>query len=249
MRRSRRKVPRTKFQVPKKNQLPITKDQTFLTYPENLIKCPLLKENQMLEAHSQEEPTDTTPPVETARKRLVVEVGSEAIPAAFEGRRGIREGEYYASVNTVYEHEKPYSAAAWEAEKYREKKHFSSIMADAKNMPFPDGTVDELIFNNIFSGTEANSVAFLKESSRVLVAGGEIHITEMNTPGAVPEKWFVGGRPDRKSSAKVEANADYFRQFGLRVKNLSINEDDIREYRQPFPGYDGFYSSAFTLTL
>lgn len=187
----------------------------------------------------------------TERRRLVVEVGSEAIPTAFCAKRGIKENEYYVSVNTVHKGER-FSAAENEAEKYSGKKNFSSIVADARSMPFADSTVDELIFNNVFGSFYKNSdilAAFLREASRVLMEGGEIHITEMNTPNFIPDEWFVGGRPDRQSDIKAEANSDYFQQFGLRVRKLSTDENDIGEYRNPFPGHNGFYPIAFTLTL
>ncbi len=188
---------------------------------------------------------------ETERRRLVVEVGSETIPTAFCAKRGIKENEYYVSVNTLHKGEK-FNAAKSEAEKYRGERNFSSILADAGSMPFADGTVDELIFNNVFGSFYKNAdvlAAFLREASRVLVEGGEIHITEMNTPNFIPDEWFIGGRPDRKSDIKVEANPDYFQQFGLRAKKLSTDENDIKEYRNPFPEYNGFYPIAFTLTL
>ena len=70
-------------------------------------------------------------------------------------------------------------------------------------------------------------VRIFKRSFRVLV-GGEIHITEMNTPNFIPDEWFIGGRPDRKSDIKVEANPDYFQQFGLRAKNCPLDENDIK---------------------
>ena len=189
--------------------------------------------------------------VEEERRRLVVEVGSETIPTAFCAKRGIKENEYYVSVNTLHKGEN-FNTAKIEAEKYSGKQSFCSILADARSMPFPDGTVDELIFNNVFGSFYKNSdmlAAFLKEASRVLVEGGEIHITEMNTPNFIPDEWFVGGRPNRKSDIKVDANSDYFQQFGLLVKKLSTDEDDIKEYRNPFPGQNGFYPIAFTLTL
>lgn len=189
--------------------------------------------------------------MELGCSRLVVEVGSEGIPVAFCANRGIREGEYYVSANVLWTSDSRH-AAAFELKEYGEAERFKPILANARRLPFADGTVDELIFNNVFGtySQEPDTMAiFFKEASRVLADSGEIHITEMSTPNVIPDKWFVSGRPDRDSEKEVGANPEYFQQFGLRVKKLSTDEYDIKEYRMPFPGENGFYPDAFTLVL
>lgn len=188
--------------------------------------------------------------VRTTHKRIVVEIGSEAEPAAFCAERGIKENEIYISVNKLWEKENNWDVAKWEKEQYGNDKRFIPIKAECERLPFGNSSVDELIYNNVFGSVDDDSMGpFLQEASRVLANKGEIHITETNTPDEIPDEWFVGGRPNNYSRKKVEPSSDYFRKFGLRAKKLSTRSKDIKIYRAPFPRYPRFYSIAFTLTL
>jgi hypothetical protein len=148
-------------------------------------------------------------------ERLVVEVGSEGIPSAFCAGRGLGgANELYVSVHgprsdvSVLEEEK----------RYGDQEQFVSLEADCRAFPFPNESVHELIFNNVFGSYDRDPkmmASFLTEASRVLVKGGEIHITEMNTPFFIPDEWFLGGSPDRDRDTLVEANGTYFESFGL----------------------------------
>ena len=170
----------------------------------------------------------TNQQTETQRSRLVVEVGSAGIPSAFHANRGIKDDEHYVSVNEILRGQPDF--AKWERKEYGGVEGFSPLVADARSFPFPDVSVDELIFNNVFgmySQAHGIQADFLEEASRVLVNGGEIHITEMNTPWSVPEEWFIGGRPDKDNGKTVIANPEYFSQFGLVCTKLSPSENPL----------------------
>jgi len=191
--------------------------------------------------------------------RLTVEVGSCGIPAAFAAERGIKDDEFYVTAAKIYVRQATsHRSATFECDSfqessyYRDCSNFCSLPADCTSFPFPDASVDELIYNNVFGSyfDDTNLMGvFLSEASRALVDGGEIHITEMNTPNFIPDEWFVGGRPNRDIPDEVVANQAYFEQFGFTVKRLSTNHDDIAYYRKPFDGREDFYDSAFTLAL
>jgi ubiquinone/menaquinone biosynthesis C-methylase UbiE len=185
-------------------------------------------------------------------EKIVIEIGSAGIPSAFCAERGIQQGERYISIDDEEQ------TVRWEKEKFKDTKGFEVLRADARKLPFPDKSVDEMIFNNVFGSYSQHpeiAKAFLAEASRVLKPGGRVHITEMNTPSSVPEEWFIGGRPNKKSHAVVIANPEYFGQFGFTVEKLSTRTKDIEIYRRRWTeigdenGLIPFYKDAFTLTL
>ncbi|MFC1616431.1 hypothetical protein ACFL21_04775 [Patescibacteria group bacterium] len=192
-------------------------------------------------------------------RRLIVEVGSYGIPAAFSAERGIDDDEYYLDVSKIYfSPAMSYRPALYKcdaffvAKQYRDYPNFCSLPADCTSFPFPDENVDELIYNNVFGAyyKEPDVMsAFLTDAARVLVDGGKIHITEITTPDYIPDEWFVGGRPNRNTPDAVTANQELFELFGFRVVKLSTSHKDISFYRRPFDGCDSFHDTAFTLTL
>ena len=122
-------------------------------------------------------------------------------------------------------------------------------------MPFPDGTVDELIYNNVFGShycPDDNLMVeeLLREAERVLAKEGEIHITETTTPSFVPKDWFTGGRPgEPENDAAVKINQDYFSKFGLVGTIVTTAEKDILKYRWRYYKDTPHYPTVFTLTL
>jgi ubiquinone/menaquinone biosynthesis C-methylase UbiE len=195
----------------------------------------------------------TQPLTEHPQHRVVVEVGSHAVSSAFCADRGILSGELYFSVNKKGEESS--GIAELERERFKHNR-FICLEADCREeLPFFDESVDEIIFNNVFGSYYQNLTAcneFLREASRVLKPGGEIHITETNTPPFIPAEWFIGDRPNRDSDTMAMANPAYFQQFGLTPIRLSTKTEDIEHYRRRWVECGKkipFDSSVFTLTL
>ena len=163
------------------------------------------------------------------KKKLVVEIGTGiGVPFFVLGQRKLAKDEAYVSVDIDKE-------SARNTKQLIEKPGVSDTMqvnADAKNLPFADGTVDELIFNNLFGDPRTkDKEAILKESARVLKRGGKITITENYTPDGVPHTM----QPKFGADGNFIVKEDYYRKFGLRTVKISKDKADINQHHTVYP--------------
>lgn len=157
-------------------------------------------------------------PRETKRDKLIVEVGSGGFPAIIRMPEIAKNGLFV----TVNEDQLISNAER----SRRDSPNFSAIHGDAKQLLFPDGTVDELIYSNVFGDPRTmNREQYLHEAARVLVKGGKIIINETYTP----EQSRIGvSFPSIGSEALIDSN--FFKKFGLAMESFSTNEADTEKY-------------------
>lgn len=182
-------------------------------------------------------------------KRLIVEVGTHYVrngnivsgEPAFT-HRGISSDEHYITVDIS-----PKSAQLVKEDVGYSKDRIAPIIADGRNFPFKDNSVDELIYNNVFGDPEAAPFTqeLLLEASRVLMPDGRLVITENVTPGFsvfLEEVNHGVGKealknhivdsaikvPSMKFNLKV--GKDYFIKFGLEVEKVVNDPKDFLPY-------------------
>ncbi len=163
---------------------------------------------------------------EVKRQKLIIEIGSSGQPAFKLGDRRIKKNEHYVTVNKDMkrEMERGREVSVHEYEKkHFDRKNFSPIVADGTQLLFPDGSVDEMIFNNVFGdGNSRYPRFYLQEAARVLRKDGTIIIAETLTPeSSLLVKW------DNENHI-LSINPDYYEQFGLKVKRLTTDLDKIK---------------------
>lgn len=170
--------------------------------------------------------------IETKKtKKIIVEVGTNGMPFFFIGNKKLKEDELYTSVDREIEEVK---RAQKMMERSEDRLHDSVAMhADARNLPFLDGTVDEMVFTNVFGDGGLHAPKYfqqlLREAVRVLKIGGSITVTETYSPGFVPEFMQVVRGADGKPSMINDA---YFDTLGLKISRLSLETADIHQYHR-----------------
>ncbi|MSU75548.1 MAG: hypothetical protein EXS55_03485 [Candidatus Magasanikbacteria bacterium] len=147
---------------------------------------------------------------EIKREKLVVEIGSGQVPAALTAKRRIRKDEHYVTVNIV-------DRQANFEKKLHDASNFSPTIGDGSDLAFGNGTVDELIYTNVFGDNQIHKVSkvkMLKEAARVIARTGRIVVTETITP--LESNFLI--------------NHLFLDQVGLRIVSTSENVKDIERY-------------------
>ena len=177
-------------------------------------------------------------------KKIIVEVGTDGKPFFLIGHRKLKPDELYVSIDQDIARARSTDRMA-----HRLKvENTMAVNADARNLPFADGTVDEMVFTNVFgeAGTSAplyfNSM--LQEAVRVLKKDGTVIITETYTPNSVPDRMRV----KQDAEGIFQVNADYYRAIGLEVSKLSFDDKDIAQQHKFNLGAD-ISERNFQLTL
>jgi len=168
-------------------------------------------------------------------RRIIVEIGSEGYPAHPYGTKKFTEDELFIGSNI--------------RSVMRSSSEF--IIADGRNLPFADNSIDELIYNNIFSDPDLQSVTILdellKEAKRTLKSGGKIIMSNTNTP------WIARNVLELKC---IIVESDVLERYGFKILKYSTSKSDIAEYDgmvgyavkrnfKPFP----FAENSFQLVL
>lgn len=177
-------------------------------------------------------------------KKIIVEVGTDGKPFFLIGHRKMKPDELYVSIDQDIARARSTDRMA-----HRLKvENTIAVNADACNLPFADGAVDEMIFTNVFGeggkGAPNYFDNMLKEAVRVLRKNGTILITETYTPSSVPDRMRVKQNLD----GTFEVNVDYYRGVGLEVSKLSLDDKDISEQHKFNLGAD-VSDHNFQLTL
>lgn len=177
-------------------------------------------------------------------KKIIVEVGTDGKPFFLIGNRKLKPEELYISIDQDIARARSTDRMA-----HRLKvENTMAVNADARNLPFADEAVDEMIFTNVFgeAGTSAPTYfnSILQEAVRVLKKDGTILITETYTPSSVPDRMRVKQNPD----GTFQINKDYYSAMGLEVSKLSFDDKDIGEQHKFNLGGD-FVDHNFQLTL
>ncbi len=169
-------------------------------------------------------------PKEKGRNKLVVEIGSDGRPSFSDGNRLIAHDEFYVTVNrqTVHNDQRPKRPTGAELEKIKlgDRKDFSPIIGDGTRA-FPEESIDELIYTNVFSYPRTSApMELLLDGIKKLKKDGRIIITETYTPDLFQPQEMV--EFNRKGQPLV--NEEAFRMVGLQVELVSTEKKIIRLY-------------------
>ncbi len=125
---------------------------------------------------------------EQAKRRVFVEVGTNAIPLPFLGEKEFGENDAYIGLDINKEEVKSAKQSAEMLEAYNERPKINKklfVAADMGHLPLPDNAVDQLFLGNVLgdpSILKEDHNKLFEEIKRVLTKDGELIIKENNTP-------------------------------------------------------------------
>lgn len=186
------------------------------------------------------------------RPRLILEIGSGGSPTFALGKRDIPEDSHYVTVNKEYTTQNLPDMVAPESRAAAEKlvrtlsgdgeedrfvrNDFSSTKGDGRDMAqYPDGSVDEVVFNNVLSewahdGHTADQLMMLKEAARVLVKDGKIIINETRTPGAMAGQTLVTSTKEPPFHEPKPQFIELLAGYGLEIELFTTDHDTVRNF-------------------
>lgn len=167
-------------------------------------------------------------------KRVVVDVASGYTPAAIHfrdfHRREIQPDEL--RVGLEINHAKAQSA---QNDLLNLNREHQVIRGSAKNLPFANGSVDELIYNNFFCDPDVPVLKdFFVEMARVLRQGGKVSIRDSYSPGRLLRDDWEGAFENKENLEK------FFAPYSLRVTKF-IDHKTLKVSDKISPLYMGAF--------